>query len=297
MVENVGSVILRKENVEAAVKGFALQEYKIKNVVTVISSSSWKETYFQESSTELTGGTGNNIRGIPRLAAFPFGRVAWTKVSATIEKYGMEGIVSYEDAITDDIDAIGRTLLRISRGVVKSVEDQIYDVLSESFNGGSGSQTNINSVTAVIPWNSPIVSAVSGGFVFRDINQAVRKIEVNNYDMDSGGVILLSPTDYESMMNDVYRQGASAPKFGEMVLGKRKIPTIAGLGIIKSNSVTISGALVLKMGDCATWKAVTPLTTDTEYSPGISWRIRAWELGVTQLINPKSICIIIKTQA
>jgi len=292
MGQSVGSEFLRKENVEAAVTGFALQEYKIKNVCTVVSSSSWKETFFQESPTELSGGTGNAIRGIPRLAAFPFGKISETRVTAIIEKYGMEGIVSYEDGITDDIDVIGRTQLRIARAVVKSVEDQIYSVISEG-----NAPTTINTFTAINPWNTDEpASSISGGFVIRDINEAVRRIEVNNYDMDTGGAILLSPTDYESLMNDIYRQGASAPRMGEMVLGKRKVQTILNLAIIKSNSVTISGALVLKMKEVATWKAVSPLTIDVQYNPGISWRIRAWELGVTQLRNPKAACLILGTQ-
>lgn len=297
MVETTGSVMLRKENVNTTVTGFALQEYKLKNVCTIVSSSAWKETYYQEGAAELTAQAQRNIKGIPRLANFPYGQPNWTRVTNTIEKYGMEGVVSYEDGITDDIDVIARTLLKISRAVVKSVEDEIYNQLSSSYNGGAVVPTDINTFAATVPWDAAgTINNLSGSFVIKDINRAIREVETDNYDLSEGGALLVNPKGYESLMNEVYRLGANAPKMGEIVVGTRKVRTIMDLAIIRSNSVGISGALVLKMKECATWRSVSPLTTDTEYNPGISWRIRAWELGVTQKLNPLSICLIRNTQ-
>ena len=45
---------IRNEHISATVNGFALQEYKIKRHLNNVSSSAWKESYFQETSTELT---------------------------------------------------------------------------------------------------------------------------------------------------------------------------------------------------------------------------------------------------
>ena len=55
MADSTGMIDIRAENVDRAVKGFALQKYKIKGVCLVQSSSAWKETYYKESSAELSG--------------------------------------------------------------------------------------------------------------------------------------------------------------------------------------------------------------------------------------------------
>ena len=45
MADATGEADLRAENVSKIVDGFALQEYKFKQLVTIESSNSWKETY------------------------------------------------------------------------------------------------------------------------------------------------------------------------------------------------------------------------------------------------------------
>ena len=110
MADTTGQADLRAENVAKIVTGFALQSYKMKQLCMMSPSSSWIESYYRETATELTGGLGSNVKGIPRLANFPYGEVSWTKVSSYIEKYGMEGVISWEDAVTNNVDVIARTL-------------------------------------------------------------------------------------------------------------------------------------------------------------------------------------------
>src|SRR3990167_6160840 len=127
-----GEVTLRAENVDKIVKGFALQAYKFKQLCMISPSSAWTETYYREGAAELTGGASEAIRGVPRLAAFPYGEPTWDKVSAVLEKYGMEGVVSWEDSSTNNIDVIARTLLRIGRAVAKAVDDQIEATIHDT---------------------------------------------------------------------------------------------------------------------------------------------------------------------
>ena len=89
MADTTGEQDLRTENFEAMVKGFALQEFKMKQLVSVSTSNAWVETYYRETADELTGGSGSAVKGIPRLANFPYGEPSWTKVQSYIEKYGM----------------------------------------------------------------------------------------------------------------------------------------------------------------------------------------------------------------
>src|SRR3990167_9742160 len=99
---------LRAEVVDRVVKDFALQEFKLKNIVSVSPTSANKNTYWRESRTELTGGTGSNFLGVPRLANFPYAEVTWTEANSFLIKFGAEGVVSYEDERSDELSVVAR---------------------------------------------------------------------------------------------------------------------------------------------------------------------------------------------
>lgn len=286
----VGEAELRKETIERTVKGFALQEYKFKQALSVSSSNSWKESYYQEGSAELTGGTGSGIRGIPRLAQFPYGEPNWTKQSAYLEKYGMEGVISFEDQLTDSIDVTARTLLRIARAVTKSVDDQIWSALT--------TDANIQTFTIAnnLEWNS--INGISGSWVnvIDDLNRAKQLIAENNYNPE-GAFLFINPRDRRSMIAYLAQRGAQFPSLSQDAASNGRIGSIAGLNVVVSNSVAVSGALVIISGEAATWKSAVPLTVKTIDDPGIKTTIRAWEIGVTQVINPNGIVWIRNTQA
>ena len=54
--DSTGEQDLRAEHVSRIVKGFALQEYKMKQLCMIQSSSAWTETYFTETAADLTAG-------------------------------------------------------------------------------------------------------------------------------------------------------------------------------------------------------------------------------------------------
>lgn len=290
MADSVGMADLRAENVERVVKGFALQEYKFKQVVMIQSSSAWTESYFQETSTELSGGTGSAVKGVPRLANFPYGEATWTEQSSRLEKYGMEGVISWEDAMTNSVDVIARTLLRISRAVAKAVDDEIWDVLSES---QSASTINSVSIAAGDEWDS---ATVANRDPIQDILNAIKEITTDNYDPYSNGFIALSPTDYANILGN-----ANVVNSGQFytadVTKNGRVGKLLGLDVIVSNSVTADYAMVGVKQECATWKQAAPLTVRRIVDDGIKYTIRAWEIGVTQLTNPEAICLIDNTQA
>ena len=290
MADSVGMQDLRAENVDKIVKGFALAEYKFKQICMVQSSNSWKETYYQETSTELSGGANSPIAGVPRLANFPYGEPSWTRTSSYLLKHAMEGVISWEDVTTNEIDVQARTLLRISRAVAKSVDDNIWDTISES-----RSVSNINSVTiaASSEWDS---ATVANRDALANILSGMQLIEENNYDMGTNGFLLVSPKGYADLMANANVRNA-AQTFAESVVSNGRVGVIAGLTIIKSNSVTRDYAMVIKGQEAATWKEASPLKTETIYDPGVKYTIRAWEVGVCQLVNPKAVTLIINTQA
>jgi len=143
-----GEKELRKENISEIVKGFALQEYRMKPLCMIDTSTSWVETYYRENQNELTAsGTGNSVKSIPRGVGFPHGETNWTKHSAYIEKYGLQSEISYEDEHFSNIPVIARTLLRLGRAVAYAVDVQIESVIAA--NAG-----NSVAITAGSEWNS-----------------------------------------------------------------------------------------------------------------------------------------------
>lgn len=284
----IGESELRAEHVDRIVKGFALQNYIMKEVVMTNNSSSWKESYFQETADELTASGTRNIKAIPRMAKFPYAEVNWTKKEAYIEKYGLEGVISYEDWITNEIDVVARTLLRIARGVTKAVDTEIYDVLSEG-----GSPTNINQVTISTgnEWDS---STIANRNPFGDVLKAIAEIQKSNYDPYSMETFLIvNPTDFANMMDNEKIQRM----FEQQIGSNGRVGKLAGASVKVNNTITRDEAMVVVSKICGTWKSTTPLTTHTIENKGIDWTIRAFELGVTQLTNPKAITLITNTQA
>lgn len=300
--ETVGTQLLRTEFVDGMVKGFAEAQYKFKQAVTISSTSAWTNFFYREDPTALTVPTGSNanFRGLPRGAAFPQASTSWQRVQAVIEKYGAEEIIFWEDILADDIDVRNRTLFRIAEAVVKSVDDRIFVALSENYTNDSTVTLSINSVQATAGkigtgtaghWDE-----VGSAAIIDNLMQARQVIAENNYDV--GDLICyISPRDQRSVGNYLATKGAQFPTVGTDVALNGFIGELAGIKLVVSNSVPASYALVVKPKICGTWKELVPLQTTTIEDKYRSLKIRAVEEGVTQLTDPKAVCIIYDTQA
>ena len=80
---------IRAEVVDAMVKQTAERTYKFKQACAIVTTSAWKNTFFREDTTVLTGASGNSQKGIPRGANFPQAVVKWTELSVRIVKHGL----------------------------------------------------------------------------------------------------------------------------------------------------------------------------------------------------------------
>ena len=279
MADSTGMADLRAETVSKIVTGFALQEYKMKQLCMIQSSNAWTETYYKETAADLTGGTGSNVKGIPRLAAFPYGEVTWTKTSGRNVKHGMEGVISWEDQRTNAIDVIARTLLRIARAVTKSVDTVIAAaILAQAGNTQAANATWDN---AVIASRDPI----------QDILDAKSLIEVDNYNPNQNGFLCVHPVDYSHLLGNANVRNAGQ-FYSDSVTKNGVVGSLLGLTVISSNSVTEGGAQVVIAKESCTWKQVVGLTVKTIDDPGVKKTIRAFEVGQIQITNPDAICKI-----
>jgi len=288
MADTTGMQDIRGLNISKVVTGFALREYVFKQLCISQMVSSWQDRYYQETAADLTGGTGSAVEGVPRLANFPHGEVSWTQQNSYMKKHGMESRISWEDAKTNDVDTIARSLLRVARAVAKSVDAEIWDVITEN-----QSPANINSVTSTAAWD-----AGSGQDPVEDILEAKQKISENDYNPDRDTFLLLSPKDYKSLLTWlISTKGSSIPQFSSEKVRNGRIGEFLGLTVLVSNNVTADYAAVVIGKEAATWKAVQGLTTRTIEDAGIGFTIRSWEVGACQLKNPKAVTLISNTQA
>ena len=285
--QQVGTTELRKEVVDKVIKGFATQAYKFKQAVSISTTNAWKNTYFRESSEALTGPTGNAIRGIPRGANFPQAVVKWEKVETFIEKYGLEDNIFWEDILTNDIDVQSRTLFRIAEGVVKAVDDEIWDVLTES-------QSPVNIHTIDLGGTGQWDKAASAAII-DNLMECKQKIGQYNYPTNNL-MAFISEKDHRSIVTYLADSGAQFPDVGTDMARNGRIGKIVGINLVVSNSVTASFALVVVPKICGTWKSAVPLRTETVKDPFKSTKIRAVEMGVTQLTDPGAVCLISYTQ-
>ena len=271
---------LRKTTYDLAIKQLAVYAYKWKQLVSVVSSSSWKNYFFREQTDIPTGEEGNAIKGIPRGADFPNAVLSWEEVSSRIEKYGLSGTIDDEDIRAGNIDTRNRTIKRIAEGVAKAVDTEISLIMSENW-----TPNNIQT------------GALYGGYwdqssaaIIKDL--AFMKSQVKAfYDNANKFVCVINPNTEPYILHYIYEKGAQATTSGQKAFNG-EIGNPAGVSIITSSVVPASYALFMVPKTCGTWKSLMPLQTDTKTDAFIGDEIRACEYGVTELHEPKQVVFL-----
>lgn len=285
MVDAVEQADIRGINVSSGVKGFVLEKMKLMQICLVEKSTNWREDYYQETSTQLTGGTGEGISGVPRLAEFPYLEPTWTLKQSYHVKHAGMSVVSYEDEISNAFDTIRRTIIRVGNAVAYSVDRAIYAKIT--------GDSDVNTAAAAATWDS---ATVADRDPIGDLLRGIEELAIDNYDFLENGFILLSPTDYAHLMMN--SKVINNPSFKTAdVVSNGVVGKIVGGRIIVSNGVDADEAAMLVGQMAVTYKELAPLQTSIENHPGIKKVISAWTIGITQIVHPKAIHVITNTQA
>lgn len=272
---------LRAQVYDSAIKQIAQYAYKFKQLVSVVSTGAWKNYFFREQLGKLSGKTGNATKGIPRGAEFPQATLSWEKVQSTIEKYGLEDTIPYEDIVSNEIDVRDRTLMRIAEGVAAAVDTEIFNVISENL-----SASNIQSFAySAGSWQT------SSAAIVKDIASMKRKVRAY-YDNVSDFVLVVNGDDEVEMTNYLYEKGAQAPTIGADMALNGNVGKVAGVNVIVSDIVPASYALLVVPKRCATWKELLTLSTDVQERRFKDTKITACEMGITQLTDPKAVVLM-----
>lgn len=265
---------LRATSYDLSIKQLANYAYKWKQLVSVVTSSSWKNYFFREQTNIPSDQSGNAIKGIPRGADFPNAVLSWEQVASRIEKYGLSATIDHEDIIAGNIDMRNRTILRIAEGVAKAVDTEIYTVISTD----SGIQTG----------------TLQGGYwdessaaIIKDLAKMKAQVKAY-YDNASDFVCVIHPDNEPYVLHYIYEKGAQATQSGQAAFNGQ-IGNPAGVRIVTSSIVDASYAYFVVPQTCATWKSLMPLQTDVETKRFKGDTITACEYGVTEVHEPKQI--------
>jgi len=293
MVDTFTEADVRSQQWDRDIKGFAKKRYVMKELVMEVPSSAWTNSYYQKTATSLTGGTGSNVKGIPRGADFPHLERGVTLQSSIILKHGGEQIIYWEDILTSNIAVEAEAISDVTDAVVYSVDNTIYATLSES-------DTPVNINTYAIPageeWDSTTIATRDP---VQHILNAIREISIDRYPiLTSGrGYLVVNETDYANLMGNSKVINHPTFKLADGIISNGNLAQLCGLKIKVSPVITADKALVVVAKTCGTWKQTMPLTTETIKDPMKKYTIRAAEIGVCQLTDPEAACLIIGTRA
>lgn len=293
MTDTVGQQNIRGLDIDKTVKGFALVEYDFKNVCTVSSTSADSIRWYQETNSDLTATSPSTVANLSPLSVFPTLEVSWTRNTSYVRKYAAEGFISMEDIAGADIDVLARTLLRLTRAVVKQVDARIFSVMTDGYPTAQAVSSTINSVATNAPWNTASFTSVD---IIEDLMDAKLQIYNNGYNPE-GAVLYLSPDDHKQMLTWlISNKGSSIPAFASSKIETGAVMQILGLNVRVNPNVKASGALVVIPQRSCTWKSHTDTTSRVIEEPGIGSKVRVWEIGEAILTDPKSVCLIYNTQ-
>jgi len=291
--QQAGTSTIRAEVIDSMVKQVAARTYKFKQACAEVSTSAWKNTFFREDLTIPAGKSGNATNHIPRGANFPQFSLAWEEVSVRIIKYGLEENIAWEDILSDDVNIQARTVIRLTEGVVKSVDDGIWNALSQN-----------TAADAVIRIQSFALSGADGNggawnqasaAIIDNLMKASELIYTNgNYD-PTDLICFVSPRDKRSIMNYLADKGAQWSPIATDIATNGRVAKVAGVTIVESVSVPADYALVVKPKTCATIKSLVPLQSTTVEDPFRSLKIRVVEELAVELTDPLAVVLIKNT--
>lgn len=282
--DSTGTVGLRKEVVDAFLKGFAPNKYVMKQAVAIDSTSANKNTFWRADPDVLTANTGNSGAGLVRGEAFPQLTTEFQEIDAYLIKYGQKENVYWEDIRSNNINVIKRTLEKLAEKVIYDVDTKIYNVLSDS-----GTPVDIQSVTIT---NGQYWDAASAT-VIDDLMFGQQLIGEKNYDT-ANLMIFVNHKTFRAMNNYIYEKGAQAPSAGDAVAKNGRVAKIAGVGqIIVNNVVPSSQALMVVPKKCGTWKSSFALTSATKDEAFTGTTVSICEEGTTQLTDPDAVVLFL----
>jgi len=272
---------IRGLDIDKMLKGFAMREYIFKNMVTTASMSGDSVRWYKETALDLTMTAPGTFEVSP-LAEFDMLEVNWERNTSYPIKYGVEGTISREDIKSADVNVLARSILRLTRAIVKKVDSLIYNVLSEN-----QSPSTIGTAAATgTGWDD-----LTDGNPIIDILKGIQNIAENDYDT-AGIVVAMNPKNYTDLLNYVMIQGSNIGALADKASVTGTVGTLVGTRLVVSNNVVADSVWVGLPAKACTWRSFENLHSETENILGKGTKIAVWENGIAYLTDPLASYLI-----
>lgn len=288
MVDNWHEADNRKQTWDKDIKGFAKKRYVMRNLVMTEKTNAWHNSFYQKTATSLTGGSFHGVEGIPPGANFPALMRGTTLKTARILQHGGEGQLMWQAILTSNLRLQAETISDVTDACVYSVDNKIYNMLSES---DTPAAINTVAITAGYEWDSDTVQNRDPIF---DILRCISEIQTDRYPILSSGLgfIAMNEATYTYLISNSKVINHPTWKQAEGIIQNGRLASIVGLNIYVTPVVTNDKVLVGMAKKCGTWKVSQPLTVDVIIDPQKKYTIRASEIGVAQLTDPEAVCLL-----
>jgi len=276
MADIPGEQDLRKEDIDAVVKNYALEQFTGLQICTVVKTTSETNTYYQETDSDITktlttGLTDTSFGQRPAGAVFPHVTHSWTETSERVKMHGALHVMDWQVWKLSAIDVKARMLERVARAIALSVDDAIYTELA----------TTTNTAAAVQTWDNATESLQQP---LKDILIARSALKLNNWTTTSNLKMIIHPTNFMELMNNPVIRNAGQ-FYSDGVTRNGVVGKIADFTIIESNAMTENTVLFCISQTAMSWYEAAPLKTHVTEEPGETLKIKAYQMGVPVLIN------------
>ena len=273
MADTPGEADLRATDIDAIVKNYALENFTMLQVCTIVKTSAAANVYYQETDSDITktvttGVTATTFANQPAGAVFPFVEHSWTETTERVKQHGADHVMDWTVWKLSAIDVKARMLERVGRAIANSVDAAIITELA----------TTTNTTTAVATWDNATESLQQP---LKDILKGIAGMQVDNWNPYKNCYIICHPNNFMELMNNPVIRNASQT----IITSAGKTTTIAGCTVIVNNASTENTVLMCIGKSAMTWYEAQPLTTYVKEDPGQTLLIRAYQMGVPVLIN------------
>ena len=300
MADTSGQAEIRGINIDKLAKGFADEEYILKNYCNVSSTGArelrwYKKTAGTLDSTDTSGITASQILNASDQLGLPtVVEQSWTRQTSYIKKFFVESpTISDEDIKDSDIDVLATNVRDLVRAVAQQVNIRIFSVLVEAAAATPTTPvlTSVNKGAALgTGWDD-----ATNGDPVKDILSGAAAIQAYNYDT-SKLVMVLHPDDHKNLLSWlISTKGSSIPAFSSEKIRTGEVMEILGVRVIVTTNVTKDYAYMFIPSRTLSWKQFTPITTALIKDAGIGTKIRVWEEGEALLTDPRSCYVITDT--
>lgn len=287
MADSVEMQDIRGLDIDRLAKGFAEVEYIFKKECQVSTMKGDSIRWFQKTAGTLSATAPSATKNVSPLSRPATLEVTWTRNTSYPKKYFVEGFISMEDIKTAELDVLATTVRDLTRVIVRDVDADIWDVMSES-QSPSNIQTFATTAIGGDQWDA----ASAAANIVLDLMHAKKLIFDNDYNPE-GATLFVDPLGYRSIIDWLITgKGSSIPGFTSDKIKSGVVLQLLGLNVKVSRNVTTDFAMVIVPKRATTFKQSMPTTARLVKEEGIGTRIRVWESGIAFNTDPKAIVLI-----